>query len=190
MAASYVRASDSERDVAIDRLRAAAAEGRLDHDELEERVAAALSARTDAELDALLNDLPTAARRVKSEDVKQQLAAAVAAQVGRDVANSLEMKQQLMNAALATRASGEAGTTVDWLGRRRETVLRRKTARFLWLNFVCIAAWGATGAGGFWPAWVLLGTGIVYGRSVIRFALGVDRGLGSQRRYRGEHQPH
>jgi len=190
MAASPQRASDAERDAAVALLRAAAVQGRLDHDELEERVAAALSARTDAELNVLLSDLPTAARRVRSEDVKRQLAAAVAAQAGRDVASSLEMKQQLMNAALATRVSGEAGTRLDWLGRRHETVLRRKTARFLWLNFVCIAAWGATGAGGFWPAWVLLGTGIVYGRSVIRFALGVDRGLESQRRYRGEHQPH
>ncbi len=67
MAAPHVRASESERDVAIDRLRAAAAEGRLDHDESKERVAAALSARTDGELDALLNDLPTAASTSRAD---------------------------------------------------------------------------------------------------------------------------
>ncbi len=42
----------------MDRLRRAATEGRLDPDELEQRVAAALKARTYAELDATVADLP------------------------------------------------------------------------------------------------------------------------------------
>ncbi len=52
------RASDSEREAATDRLRTAAEEGRLDVDELDQRVAAALSARTHADLERLTADLP------------------------------------------------------------------------------------------------------------------------------------
>jgi Domain of unknown function (DUF1707) len=52
------RASDAEREAAADRLRTAAAEGRLDPDELEERLAAAYGARTIGELVPLTADLP------------------------------------------------------------------------------------------------------------------------------------
>jgi Domain of unknown function (DUF1707) len=52
------RASDAEREAAADRLRAAAAEGRLDPDELEERLAAAYGARTIGQLVPLTADLP------------------------------------------------------------------------------------------------------------------------------------
>lgn len=53
-----VRASDTERDAVITRLREAVAEGRVDAEEHTERVNAALSARTRAELDRLVVDLP------------------------------------------------------------------------------------------------------------------------------------
>jgi len=53
-----LRASDADRDQIVDRLRAAAAEGRLAVHELEHRVTAALKARTYAELDATVVDLP------------------------------------------------------------------------------------------------------------------------------------
>jgi hypothetical protein len=52
------RASDAEREAAAGVLRAAAAEGRLETDELEDRVAAAYAAKTRGELTALLDDLP------------------------------------------------------------------------------------------------------------------------------------
>ncbi len=55
-----LRASDSDRDDVVERLRAAAAEGRLLVAELEERLEVALHARTYGELDALLVDLPAA----------------------------------------------------------------------------------------------------------------------------------
>jgi Flp pilus assembly protein TadB len=51
-------ASDADRERAADRLRRAAAEGRLITDELEQRLEAAFSARTYAQLDAVLVDLP------------------------------------------------------------------------------------------------------------------------------------
>ncbi len=58
------RASDSDRDGVIDRLRVAAGEGRLASGELEHRVGAALGARRLGELAPLLADLlPAAPRR-------------------------------------------------------------------------------------------------------------------------------
>ncbi|MGH3204990.1 MAG: DUF1707 domain-containing protein [Streptosporangiaceae bacterium] len=52
------RASDADRDTAVDSLCAAVAEGRLTLTELDERAGAALSARTICELAALIADLP------------------------------------------------------------------------------------------------------------------------------------
>ena len=52
------RASDADRDIAADILCAAVGDGRLTLDELDERLGAALSARTTIELAALIADLP------------------------------------------------------------------------------------------------------------------------------------
>jgi hypothetical protein len=60
-AAGAVRASNAERDVVAGKLQDAFAEGRLDDDEFDQRMRAALTARTQAELDVLLTDLPAAA---------------------------------------------------------------------------------------------------------------------------------
>lgn len=53
-----LRASDRERDAVVQRVQQAFAEGRLDDTEFDERMRAALTARTHADLDALLADLP------------------------------------------------------------------------------------------------------------------------------------
>jgi hypothetical protein len=53
----YLRASDADREATIDRLRAAAIEGRLDADELEERLAAVYAARWTSDLDRLTADV-------------------------------------------------------------------------------------------------------------------------------------
>jgi hypothetical protein len=53
-----LRASDADRDAVTDLLRQAAGEGRLEPDELEERVDTALRARTYGELAPLIADLP------------------------------------------------------------------------------------------------------------------------------------
>lgn len=55
---SSLRASDADRDAVAERLRHAAVEGRLEHDELEQRLHAALRARTYGDLRRLLSDLP------------------------------------------------------------------------------------------------------------------------------------
>lgn len=56
-----LRVSHADRDRVVEILRDAAADGRLETDELEERVERALSARTFAELEPLTEDLPVAA---------------------------------------------------------------------------------------------------------------------------------
>ena len=52
------RVSDTDREVTVTRLQEAAADGRLDLSELEERLDAVYSAKTRADLDALTADLP------------------------------------------------------------------------------------------------------------------------------------
>lgn len=61
---STLRASDQDRDLVAERLRQAAAEGRLLAEEFEHRLARALRARTYAELDPLVADLPSERRAV------------------------------------------------------------------------------------------------------------------------------
>ena len=53
-----MRASDAERDAAVERLRVAAGEGRLTLEELADRIEAAGSARTHGELEVVVRDLP------------------------------------------------------------------------------------------------------------------------------------
>lgn len=53
-----LRASHDDRDQTVERLREAAGDGRLDAEELDERLEAALTARTYGELEKLVVDLP------------------------------------------------------------------------------------------------------------------------------------
>ncbi|MHB1834778.1 MAG: DUF1707 domain-containing protein [Solirubrobacteraceae bacterium] len=55
---AHLRASDADRDQIVERLRRAATEGRIAAEELEQRVSAALKARTYGELEATVADLP------------------------------------------------------------------------------------------------------------------------------------
>jgi hypothetical protein len=55
-----LRASHEDRDNVVEQLRVAGGDGRLDADELDERVGAALTARTYGELAVLVSDLPAA----------------------------------------------------------------------------------------------------------------------------------
>jgi Domain of unknown function (DUF1707) len=59
--AGSMRASNAERDAVAGRLQDAFAEGRLDDTEFDERMRAALTATTHAELDRVLTDLPAVA---------------------------------------------------------------------------------------------------------------------------------
>ena len=57
-ASPTLRASDADRERVVDRLRSHAAEGRLEAEELGERVEAAYRSKTVGELDELTRDLP------------------------------------------------------------------------------------------------------------------------------------
>lgn len=56
--ASRMRVSDADREQVAERLRTAAGEGRIDADELDERLGAAYTAKTFADLAPLVEDLP------------------------------------------------------------------------------------------------------------------------------------
>ena len=98
-----LRASDADREATVRDLRDHGAAGRLDVDELEERVAAAYAARTRGELDPLLADLP-AARRAPAAP------------------------------------------------RHRP---REEWRVFLAVSVLLLAIWALSGAGYFWPMWVI-----------------------------------
>jgi hypothetical protein len=78
MPRAELRASHEDRDAVVDRLRIAAGDGRIDHDELDQRIEAAMTARTYGELDVIVKDLPqspeAAARTVarRAEVVESQ----------------------------------------------------------------------------------------------------------------------
>ncbi len=67
---SVLRASHEDRDRVVDALSAAAGDGRLTHEELDERVGAALVARTLGELAALTADLPAVPRGPAAAEAK------------------------------------------------------------------------------------------------------------------------
>jgi Flp pilus assembly protein TadB len=127
-----VLASDADRDAVIDRLRDAAGEGRLQPEELEERVDAALRARTYGELGRLVADLPPhgeepwvrpswrAAGLARSALVGGGLAAAVVLAV---VLVALVVLLVLAVAALA--AAWWAAVVIFWLLRSRSRRLAR-----------------------------------------------------------------
>ena len=62
LARAEMRASHEDRDIIVEQLRVAAGDGRIDADELDQRLEAALSARTYGELDVLIKDLPPSAQ--------------------------------------------------------------------------------------------------------------------------------
>ena len=70
-----LRASDADRDRAIDRLAGAASEGRLTLEEYSERGETALSARTLGELAVLTADIPAAPARASLEPAAEQMTA-------------------------------------------------------------------------------------------------------------------
>ena len=55
-----IRVSDAERDAAVERLSAATGDGRLTLEEFSQRMELATAARTRADLDGLVADLPAA----------------------------------------------------------------------------------------------------------------------------------
>ena len=104
-----LRTSDAEREETVTRLREHAAAGRLDVEELDQRIGAAYAARTHGELARLQADLPRidAARPRRERD----------------------------------------GHAPEWIV-------------YAQVNALLIAIWAVSGAGYFWPAWVMAWWGL------------------------------
>ena len=100
------RASDSEREAAVAHLREAAAEGRLDVEELVERIDAAYAATTREELEPLTADLPAPTGAVFGG----------AARAPRDELRAQHLRRQRPGGALAR---GRAPARGEHLRRRR-----------------------------------------------------------------------
>ena len=115
-----LRVSDAERDAVVLSLREHYETGRLTLDEFNERVGEAYSARTDAELDHVLRELP---RQPKAPE------------------------------------SSRPG----WTDRRR---MSGALTHFVTLNGLLISIWAASGAGYFWPIWVLIPSSFILLRRV------------------------
>jgi hypothetical protein len=79
------RASDNDREDYVERLREAAAEGRLTMDEFEERMASAYQARTYGELERLTEDLPvkTTAKQNQPTEVRLRATGSTVRRTGR-----------------------------------------------------------------------------------------------------------
>jgi hypothetical protein len=104
-----VRASDQERESTVTLLREHGAAGRLDVEELEQRVGAAYQARTRGDLSTLMDDLP---------------------------------RPQSLSTPTAYRPAGRHGGH-GWIA-------------FAQVSAVLVAIWALSGAGYFWPAWVMV----------------------------------
>lgn len=78
---SSLRASDADRETVTERLCEAAGEGRLEPEELEDRLDATLRARTYGDLDLVLADLPATGRAGAELMPAARTAVAVAARV-------------------------------------------------------------------------------------------------------------
>src|SRR5262245_66086513 len=104
---SSLRASDADRDAVAERLRQAAVEGRLDPDELEQRLHRALRAKTYGDLDRLLGDLP--AKPVKWERPRGGVAPAAGFAFG------MVLKTIVALAILAAVLAAAAATFAWWM---------------------------------------------------------------------------
>ncbi|MEH1027612.1 DUF1707 domain-containing protein [Micromonospora profundi] len=160
-----MRAADADREAVAERLRAALGEGRLDLHEYDERVQNAYAARTYADLDALLVDLPPVAPAERSAVVPASLPAEPPSVVVGDQPVA-------------------GGVTARWLA---EVWLP-----YLQVIGIVVAVWGVTSMLSgellyFWPAWVAGPWGAVLAvRTVTGLAGGEPRRRAIERERRRE----
>ncbi|MET7877028.1 DUF1707 SHOCT-like domain-containing protein [Micromonospora profundi] len=160
-----MRAADADREAVAERLRAALGEGRLDLHEYDERVQNAYAARTYADLDALLVDLPPVAPAERSAVVPASLPAEPPSVV-------------------VGHHPVAGGVTARWLA---EVWLP-----YLQVIGIVVAVWGVTSMLSgellyFWPAWVAGPWGAVLAvRTVTGLAGGEPRRRAIERERRRE----
>src|SRR3954468_8794322 len=114
---SSLRASDADRDAAAEQLRHAAVEGRLEPDELEERLHLALRARTYGDLQRLLDDLPRKPIAWKRRTADRMSAARTALAVSMRVVVALAVVAVVL-VAVAAMSAWWVLWAVVWFGLR------------------------------------------------------------------------
>ncbi|MEU5874551.1 DUF1707 domain-containing protein [Glycomyces sp. NPDC047369] len=165
---SRLRISNADRDKAIEQLRAALDEGRIDLAEFDERSMAAYSAKTNAELDLIFEDLPGGRPKVGEVVPAGETAPAPAAPAERRRGNPL----------------------------RRIPALQGLITVGLITTGVWFATWVGTGEMPyFWPIWPILGLGIATVLQVVNMGFGGDGDDdddedGEDRRDRGHRHGH
>ncbi len=127
----HLRAGDDDRSRVTDLLQAHYVAGRLTQSELEARLQEAVAARTLADLDVLLADLP-------------------------DIATSPPPTSQQEQ-----QRTSHAGRQRDHAGGCGERSFRAHATSYLLVMALLVAIWALTSPGGyFWPIWPMLGWGI------------------------------
>ncbi|MFG2057792.1 DUF1707 domain-containing protein [Micromonospora sp. NPDC048930] len=159
-----MRAADADREATAERLRVALEEGRLDLHEYDERLVRAYGAKTYAELDAVLADLPgpTPAQRAAVAPVTAP--PAPVADAGGKAVDTGHGGGWLL------------GVWSPWL--RVAGILT-----VIWL----ISAVGSGDMGHYWPAWVLGPWGVLL---LLRTAGGHDHGARHPREWHGGKSRH
>lgn len=123
---SSLRASDADRDAVAERLRHAAVEGRLEHDELEDRLHAALRARTYGDLKRLLADLPSRPMTLERRGGERRPAPRIAFDVALRVAVTLALVAVVVTVAALLTAWWIVWVVV-WFGLRGRRFARLGT---------------------------------------------------------------
>ena len=183
-----MRAGDSDRELVAEILREEHLAGRLDSDELEQRLERCLAAKSQTELHAITADLPTrgahqwAPRGRPGPEVAERATIHGMRRVLRDVAGLIAI---LLLAIWALSGAGYFWPAWAWFGlglplgldAALRWALRRpagaeRRALVLWTLFGFLEAafvivWALTAISGpvtyFWPAWPLLGFGAIAG---------------------------
>src|SRR5687767_10245747 len=110
-----LRASDADRDAVTERLREAAGEGRLEPDELEERVDRALRARTYGELARLVADLPGPPNTASQRPGRRTMVVARSALLGAGLVAAVTVALAVVAVVLVLTAAWWLACVVFWL---------------------------------------------------------------------------
>lgn len=110
-----LRASDADRDAVTERLREAAGEGRLEPDELEERVDRALRARTYGELARLVADLPGPPNRASQRPGRRTMVVARSALLGAGLLAAVTVALAVVAVVLVLTVAWWLACVVFWL---------------------------------------------------------------------------
>src|SRR5206468_1146528 len=135
-ARAELRASHEDRDIIVDQLRVAAGDGRIDAEELDQRIEAALNARTYGELDVLTKDLPPSTRAAgvaRRSDVEesQSINVAHANIAQRDLGSAGPEAVRLLLTGQVQHANVRVRRLSGFLRRRRTKAVEAGTPRGL-----------------------------------------------------------